>query len=390
MKKSPRQRILRNFCNIKHPENENEDFRINFDTFDPMQAKITKAEVMRCMSARGKFVDKIQQIAHRMPPNALDKLISELGGSQRVAEITMRRSRVLKTQDDTYHYQMRAQTDAALDQLNFREIQSFLSGSKQVALITEAATCGVSLVQGDGAGNQRKVQHFTMELPWSTDRAIQQLGRTKRTNQQNAPQYTLVVSNLVSEIYMANMVAAQLKRLGAVDCGEVQQDEEVLFNLHTSLGHSALDSVLQQISGKKPMEMDLVPKSIDGNFQSQACEALCNVAILALDPNDVAQKTYLIECSNVTTFLNRILGCVLEIQNAIFRFFLNNVRSLILQNRRTGQIDLGVLDLDVHGRVSGIPKHINFRRKTALGNSYVELRTIIIERGMTFEEAMAE
>lgn len=343
------------------------------------------------MSVRDKFVNKIQQIGRHMPPNTPDKLISELGGSQQVAEITMRRSRVVKTSEETYHYEMRAQTDAELDQLNFREIQSFLSGSKQVALITEEATCGVSLVQGDAAGDQRKLQHFTMELPWSTDRAMQQLGRTKRTNQQNNPQYVLVVSNLASEIYMASMVARQLKRLGAVECGEVrQQNEDLLFNLHTSIGHSALDSMLQQISGKKPMEIDLVPKSCEGNFQLQTCEALCTVGILALDPNDMGQRTYLIECSNVTTFLNRILGCTIEIQNALFRFFVNNLKSLMLQTRRKGQLDLGVLDLDVHGRVSGITKHINFRRKTALGTASAEIRTIIIERGMTFVAAMAE
>lgn len=376
---------------MKHPENENEDFRINFDTFHPMLARITKDEVLRCMTVRDKFVDKIQQVGPRMPPNTLDKLISELGGSQQVAEITMRRSRGVKTADETYHYEMRAQTDAAVDQLNFRELQSFCNGSKQVALITEAATCGASLVQADAAGNQRQVQHFTMELPWSTDRAMQQLARTKRTNQQNDPQYVLVVSNLASEIYMASMLARQLKRLGAVECGELrQQDGELLFNLHTSIGQSALASVLQQISGKKPMKMDLVPKSYEGNFQLKTREALCTVGILTLDPNDTSQRTYLIECSNVTTFLNRILGCFIGIQNILFEFYVNNLKSLILENRRTGQLDLGVLDLDVHGKVSGITKHINFRRKTALGNAFAVIRTIVIERGMTFEAAMAE
>lgn len=301
--------------------------------------------IKRACEMKEELLKKIEKLGDRLPPNTLDQLIDELGGPENVAEMTGRKGRVIQTEDGQIQYESRSEQDIPLETLNLTEKQRFMDGEKDVAIISEAASSGISLQSDRRVRNQRRRVHITLELPWSADRAVQQFGRTHRSNQVNAPEYMFLISDLAGERRFASTVAKRLESLGALTHGDRRATETrdlSQFNIDNKYGRSALESIMKSIMG---YEQPIVPppKDYKGDFFKDIAGALVGVSLIVNSEATPGVLSLDKDYNNISKFLNRILGMPVDLQNRLFKYFTDTLNATISAAKKTGRFDLGIL-----------------------------------------------
>ena len=124
-------------------------------------------ESQQALELKASLVAQLEKI--RMPGNALDMLVAQFG-VHAIAEMTGRKWRFVTHADGTTRREPRAENGMSQDQVNLAEKQAFLSGKKLVAVISDAASSGISLHADPRFKNTRKRLHITLELAWSATR----------------------------------------------------------------------------------------------------------------------------------------------------------------------------------------------------------------------------
>ncbi len=238
-----------------------------------------------CAKMRDELLEQLEKIGDKLPANTLDELIDELGGPENVAEMTGRKGRIVSTEEGNIQYETRTENDVSLEMLNLVEKQRFMDDEKRVAIISEAASSGISLHSDKRAKNRWRRVHITVELPWSADRAVQQFGRTHRSNQANAPEYVFLISNLAGEKRFASIVAKRLESLGALTHGDRRAGESrdlSKYNIDNKYGRQALEIVMKSIA---KIEEPIVspPEEYSGDFFEDCREGLAGVGLIHID-----------------------------------------------------------------------------------------------------------
>uniref|UniRef100_A0A8C9PBN6 Protein strawberry notch homolog 2 n=1 Tax=Spermophilus dauricus TaxID=99837 RepID=A0A8C9PBN6_SPEDA len=332
---------------------------------------------------------KVRALGRELPVNTLDELIDQLGGPERVAEMTGRKGRVVSRPDGTVAFESRAEQGLSIDHVNLREKQRFMSGEKLVAIISEASSSGVSLQADRRVRNQRRRVHMTLELPWSADRAIQQFGRTHRSNQVSAPEYVFLISELAGERRFASILAKRLESLGALTHGDRRATESrdlSKYNFENKYGARALSRVLSTILSQTDSKVPL-PRGYPGGdaaFFRAMKQGLLSVGIGGWESRsgclDVEK-----DCS-ITKFLNRILGLEVHKQNALFQYFSDTFDHLIEMDKKEGRYDMGILDL-----APGIDEIYEESQQVFLAPGHPQDEQVIsVDRGLKWEEAFAK
>uniref|UniRef100_A0A672K2K1 Protein strawberry notch homolog 2 n=1 Tax=Sinocyclocheilus grahami TaxID=75366 RepID=A0A672K2K1_SINGR len=301
-----------------------------------------------------KLLGKIAELGKELPLNTLDELIDRFGGPEKVSEMTGRKGRVVRRPDGSVRYETRAEQGLTIDHINVREKERFMTGEKLIAIISEAASSGISLQADKRVQNRRRRVHMTLELPWSADRAIQQFGRTHRSNQVTAPEYIFLISELAGERRFASIVAKRLESLGALTHGDRRATESrdlSQYNFENKYGTKALDKITKAILGHIDNKVP-PPKGYPGGDMFFRGNVIC--LLIKFD-----QKY----CT-ITKFLNRILGLEVHQQNSLFQYFTDNFDYLINKDKKEGKYDMGIL-----------------------GEEY---ECISVDRGMPWEEACSK
>ena len=202
------------------------------------------------------------------------------------------------------------------------ERAAFQAGTKKIALLSQACDTGTSL-HADGPDAARRVQ-ILFELPWSSSRAMQQLGRTHRAGQSSAPLYLLIGANGPEKRFVAT-VAARLSTLGALCAGDRSSSTKLDLGSCAGAEESVpADELLGSHSNKARRDLTSDLKHAKDDESKALYEAIVSVGAHYYSANDARP------------FLNRILQLPSKVGNAIFERYVGVLEGTIQLARARG------------------------------------------------------
>ena len=154
------------------------------------------------------MLDELGYDIPNMPINPIDEILNEFG-SDNVAELTGRKLTFKKKSNGIFELYSKGSLQ--------EEAKKFQEGKKNIAILSRAGGVGISL--HDNSIGRRRC-HIILEMPWSAEDFMQQLGRTHRSNSKSAPYYILMSTDIPSEMRFTSAIIQKLSSMGALIKGD--------------------------------------------------------------------------------------------------------------------------------------------------------------------------
>lgn len=270
--------------------------------------------------ARGELIERLGMLAPVQ--GALDQILWHFG-TDNVAEVTGRKRRVVKTNEDRLMVENRPGSS------NIGETHAFMDDEKRILIFSDAGGTGRSYHADLGVKNQRLRVHYLLEPGWKADNAIQGLGRTNRTNQAQPPLFRPTATNVKGEKRFLSTIARRLDTLGAITKGQRETGGQNMFRAEDNLESVYARAALRQFFYKLRA----------GQIEQCSYERFQQMTGLTLDDADGSMKENL---PPIQQFLNRCLALTIHMQDAIFEAFTGFLEAIIEDAHRAGKLDVGL------------------------------------------------
>ena len=299
-----------------------------------------------------------------LPDNPLDQFVNHFG-EKHVAEMTGRKKRLIRdSKTGKVTYERRSGDEVAANKVNLHEMRQFQSGKKRIAIISRAASTGISLHSSLQEKNQQRRRQIAAELDWSADAEMQTFGRSHRSDQKTPPVYVLVSTDIGGEKRFSSTIARRLASLGALTKGQRDATgggDLAKYNFETAEGEAALEGLYRALEKGQSLREGELPggeRGIEGISDSQQVLADMGVAT-----QSGAGLTFTVrdqDRRDVPRFLNRLLSLDLGRQNSLFAEFIRRFDGAIQRSKEEGTFDEGVSDIEAQSlNVRGEPTQIH-------------------------------
>ncbi len=269
----------------------------------------------------------IERLASLSPvQGALDQIVQRFG-TDRVAEVTGRTRRIVRTKGPDG--ETRLAVEARPASANLGEAQAFMDGAKPILVFSDAGGTGRSYHADLGCRNRSRRVHYLLEPGWRADAAIQGLGRTNRTNQAQPPLFRPVTTDVKGERRFISTIARRLDSLGAITRGQRQTGGQGLFRSQDNLESDHARAALQQFYRLLHA----------GQVEGCSLDRFEQATGLDLRHRDGSLRE---ELPPISQFLNRCLALPIALQNELFARF-----EALLDARVEAMVAAGTFDTGV-------------------------------------------